>query len=117
MSRFYSLNKLNTQNHRLDSRKSIKIKKGYFIYLIIFLIIFSSLAYIMQVNSIVAKGFKIEELEKKVSQLRTENKKLEIIVTQLQSIGQMKEVVSRLGLVKTSQVEYLKTGEEAVVIR
>ncbi len=115
MSKFYSLNKLNTERHTLNKRS--KIKMGVFVYLIIFSIIFSSLAYVIQINSIVTKGFKIEELEKKANQLRNENKKLEITITQLQSIARAEEVVGRLGLVKSFGIEYLKVGGGTVVVR
>lgn len=71
----------------------------------------------MQVNSIAAKGFRIEELEKKAAQLRLENEKLKITITQLQSISKSEEIISRLGLVKSGGIEYLKTGGEVVAVR
>ena len=120
MSKFYSLNKINIQKHSPINRSRVSfrlIAPKFFGGLILFLIIFTTLFYIISVNSIATKGFKIEELEKRVSQLKVENKKLELETTSLQSIGNAEEIVKKLGLVKVSSVEYLKTGEGVVAVR
>jgi cell division protein FtsL len=116
MSKFYNLNKLNTEKHTLN--KKPKIRRGSFIiYIVIFLIILSSLAYVIQVNSIAVKGFKIEELRKRVNQLQMENEKLEIKVAEMQSMSKIEEVANQLGLVKSEKVEYLKGGSSMMVVR
>lgn len=116
MSKFYTLNKLNTQEHFLANRSKIKLKFFRIIFVIIF-IIFISLTYLAKVNSIAIKGFKIKELEKKISQLKNENKKLEMKIIQLESTGEVEEVIDKFNLVKTTEIEYLRRGTGAVAAR
>lgn len=62
---------------------------------------------LFQVNSLVGANYQIRELTKKISELESINKNLEIEIAQGQSPGNLKEIVQSLGMVEIDHVRYL----------
>jgi len=61
--------------------------------------------------------FKSKELDKQISKLADINKELELKVTQLQSIENLKRVSQRLNLVKISQKDFVSPIPSTVAQR
>jgi len=106
MSKFFCLTKNPIKKIR---RKACRIKISIKLVniVIIGLVIFSSAAYLIQVNSLATKGYQIRELEIKISQLEKEGSALELEALNLQSIDNIKSKVSHLNMVDIDKVEYL----------
>ena len=73
--------------------------------------------YLMQINVTATKGYKIKELEKRVTQLTEENKKLNLKHIELQSMANVIEQVPSLNLVVTQDVETITPVGSAVAMR
>ena len=87
-------------------------------WLIVFLgLIFTcGLLYLSQVNSLATKGYKIKDLEEKVSELRDKNKKLELDITQLRSTDRINNSIQQLKMVAVARIEYLKPDGTSVAL-
>lgn len=73
---------------------------------IVFLFVAGGL-YLYEVNSAAVKGFKMKEIEKKVDDLRAENKKLENNSAKYESITTTQEKTRELQMVPSRSVEYV----------
>lgn len=63
--------------------------------------------YLYEVNSAAIKGFKIKDMERRVENLRAENKKLENNSAKYESITAMQEKTKKLQMVPSRLVEYV----------
>ncbi len=70
--------------------------------------------YLTVTNEIAIKGYKIQELENKVIELKTENQKLQIQTTQFQSLQNIEQQAKNLGMVPVDHVEYLASIDSIV---
>lgn len=70
--------------------------------------------YLYEVNSAAIKGFKIKELERKVENLRAENKKLENNSAKYESITATQEKTRDLQMVPSRVVEYVSVTSGGV---
>ncbi|MFA6322626.1 MAG: hypothetical protein WCX71_04085 [Candidatus Buchananbacteria bacterium] len=75
--------------------------------IICFLIAFLGVGYLFQVNSLATKGYKIKELEQKVTDLKLEKSDLELEALSLQSVGSVKDKVGDLKMVSLGKEDYL----------
>lgn len=101
-------------SHRFDKlTKGLERAK----ILIFVLLIISGLAYFWQINSLSTRGFKIKELEKDIQQLKSDNQKLELEVTNEQSMFNLDEQIKSLNMVELTQVEYLRPTGPAVAVK
>lgn len=73
--------------------------------------------YIFTVNRTSSQGYELREVEKRISQLKSETKKLELTVAGLQSMGSIGSRVASMEFVPVTHVEYLKAGAPAVALR
>ncbi len=103
---FYKKNFL--LNYQLSSKNLV----------IVFFILISvvGLLYLVQINALATKGYKIKELEERVSDLRDKNKGLELQITELRSSERISREVENLEMVAVSRVEYLRANGTSVAI-
>lgn len=96
-----------------------KIRFGSLVFniLIIGLIFSAMIFYLAQTNMTATYGFKMRELEKKIADLKQENKDLELKAAELQSITQIEEVGKKLNMVKIARIDYIKSGEASMAAR
>jgi cell division protein FtsL len=90
--------------------------KGIFIFLFV-VTVFCGFVYLWQINSLATKGYKIKDLEEKVSQIKDQNKKLELEVTELRSSARIAEKLKELNLVEVAKIEYLTANGSVAVNR
>jgi hypothetical protein len=69
------------------------------------LLVFS---YFIQVNTFSTKGYEIRQMQRSVSTLRDEQKKLEIEAAQLQSLQNLKAEPSASSMVPVNKVVYIQ---------
>ncbi len=63
--------------------------------------------YVVQVNSSVAKGYQMRELETKIHELTIENRQLQVAARQSQSLEEVSESVKMLGLIEADTPTYI----------
>ncbi|MBD3247838.1 hypothetical protein GF382_00940 [Candidatus Falkowbacteria bacterium] len=79
------------------------------------LILFSVAYYVVGINELVVKGFKIQELRNQAVSLENENKNFDIYATSLKSYNNLAKRVESLGMIETDKVDYIrKTSAVAV---
>jgi len=74
-------------------------------------------AYLMQINLTATKGYEIKDLESRLSQLQTDNKKLNLSYVELQSMANILEQVPKLNLVATDNMEIMTPAGSVVAMR
>jgi hypothetical protein len=78
------------------------------------LIVFASLlvlafAYLIQVNAFSTKGIEIHSLQKKITQLKEQNKKIAIESSQLQSLDRIESDPQTAVMVPVTNIGYIRT--------
>lgn len=63
--------------------------------------------YLVQVNAAVVNAYMLRDLEHRLHEVKLANRSLEIKNQQEQSVNTVMTKIAAMGLVKTSQVEYL----------
>jgi len=63
--------------------------------------------YIVQVNSAVAKGFQIRELETSIHQLTVDSRELEVAAREAQSLQNISSSIKMMGLVSAETPTYV----------
>jgi len=96
-------------NQQINSR-------GIFIFLFTITAL-CGLIYLWQINGLATKGYKIKDLEEKVSQIKDQNKKLELEVTELRSSARIAAKLKELNLVEVARVEYLTDSGSVAINR
>lgn len=94
--------------HRNIKAKKIfgNLKKFYSLVVLVTLVFGALFVYLLEVNSIAAKGFKVRDLEKNIQLIEEENEKLEVAVVEMQATSRLVERIQKLGLVAVDKVEY-----------
>lgn len=82
------------------------------VFLLILLIILFSILYIVQANSVATDGYKIQEHKSRIEELQTENKNLELKLSEIRSLGFLEEKIESLNMVKVEKVDYLSPVSE-----
>ncbi len=77
------------------------------IYLLALLVVFFSILYIAQANSVATGGYKIQKYDAELMVLQSENNRLNLELTEIQSLKFLEERVENLNMVKISQIEYV----------
>lgn len=88
----------------------------YKIWLMIACAVFG-LAYVLQVNSVSNRGFKINNLEKQISALKESNQELELQAASAQSLENLNSKIQQLNMVTPSKIEYLRPTGSGVALR
>lgn len=73
--------------------------------------------YLMQINITSTDGYKIKDLEKRINQLQTDNKKLNLAYIELQSMAKVMAEVPNLNLVASDKIEIITPAGSTVVMR
>ncbi len=71
-------------------------------------------AYLWQVNSVATSGYRLKELEKKISILEKRHSKLLLQATELKSLSRIEEKSKELGMVANDTIYYL-TADKSVI--
>lgn len=74
------------------------------------LIMLLVVSYIFTVNNAVGKGYQIRDLETSIQSLTVENKELEVLARQSQSLQKVSNSVQMIGLVPSDTPEYVQGG-------
>ncbi len=82
----------------------------------LFVVGFLVLAYIVQVNSSISKGYQIRELEIVREQLSLQNQQLEVNVREAQSLERVARSVKMLGFVDAKLATYVVSGAPSVAL-
>ncbi|MFA6271948.1 MAG: hypothetical protein WC693_02450 [Patescibacteria group bacterium] len=72
--------------------------------------------YLVQVNTVSTGGFKIKDLSQRAEDLQRENKKLEMQVSELQSLRTIKEASKDMELVGVSRMDYVTLSPSEVAL-
>lgn len=96
------------QKYQLNSKSSI-------IFLLV-LIFAAGLVYLFQINSMTTKGYNIKDLEDRAADLREQNKKLQLQITDLRSTERINQELQRLNMVEVARVEYLQANGNSVAV-
>lgn len=117
MTKFFHLTKKTKVKNLQPKNKKMSISIKLLNLIIVGLIIFSGTTYLVQMNSLAIKGYKIEELQTKIDELNQEGENLELQVSELQSVKSIKDKVSQLNMVSDGKVEYLAPTPVALAPR
>lgn len=74
------------------------------------------IVYVLVVNRTAAQGFQMKELERSIEDLRSENKKSEVRIAELQSLQSLENRLSEQDFVPVARVEYLTVNTPAVAL-
>lgn len=74
------------------------------------------IAYLGVINISAVKGFEIREVENKITELKKENKRLQIQVAELTSSYNIKDGVGGLNMVEAENIVYISESDQAVAI-
>ena len=77
----------------------------------------AGVGYIIQVSADATKGYQIRDLEKQVATLKDEQEKAELQAAAGQSVQAVEDKVQALGMVPTSNVDYLTDAPPSVAVR
>jgi len=93
-------------------------EKNYKINLILAVCVMATgVFYLAEVNGLSTKGYKIRELERSISSLQAENKKLSVAVVEARSLATLNEKMEKFGLIQANEVDYLKDTHGAMALR
>lgn len=84
--------------------------------ILIFCLISSVFLYVLQTNSIAAKGYKIRDFKKQIRELEDRNKTLQVNISNLKSINVLQSKTENLDMVKAESIEYVTLPLSGVVI-
>ena len=79
-------------------------------------VILLCVVYIIQVNSAIAKGYEMREIETQIHELTLSNQKLEVVARQAQSLNQVTHAVKMLDLVKAEQPTYVQGSQPSYAL-
>jgi hypothetical protein len=105
-------------SEKKQTKSGIKSRTNFVVKaLIIVFLVGSIFLYLLQINSLATKGFKIQKLEQKVNVLQTKNKKLSLRAIKLRSMAELNEKVRNLDMVPISQYSYLEATSTGMARR
>lgn len=81
-------------------------------FFLIFVIIFFSIFYIIQANSVATEGYGIQKYKSEVKKLQSENKNIELKLSGVQSLSFLEEKIDGLNMVIAEGVEYISPISE-----
>lgn len=101
--------------YKEKSSQKKKARRFLAMVLIGCIIIVASL-YILQVNSIAAKGYKIRDLKKQINELKDRNKAFQVNISNLKSIDNLQSKTETFNMVKAQDIEYVTLPPASVVV-
>lgn len=73
--------------------------------------------YLFKTNLIAVEGYRVDELQNKVSELKDQNKKLELQAVELRSITDLKKRIEAFNMVKVETISHIDKVNTAVALR
>jgi cell division protein FtsL len=107
------------KNERAHNEKKLKkVRLGHISIsmVVVTLTVLVGFVYLVQVNTVSTWGFKIKDLSQRAEDLQRENKKLELQVSELQSLRTIKEASKDLELVGVSTMDYVTLPPSEVAL-
>lgn len=119
MSRLLTVTKSNDSS--LGKRKSTlsyKLKTGpvTLTVVVICLVCLLSLFFLAQVFQSSTKGYEVTDLEKKIKELKEDNKSLEIKAAESRSFENIKNEAEKLNMVSADKIVYLRQSGSSVAV-
>jgi len=96
---------------------NFSFKKKHISLIIISLIIVFGVLYLLQMNQMAVKGYKIKDLENRAQELQESNKKLRLKIDEAQSLSYIQDRVADMGMVNMDRVDYVSIGVSAVATK
>lgn len=115
MSKFFHLSKKQPKLSCRYPRKKISVK--LLNLFILSLVVVTGMSYLIQANSIATKGYAIKDLQTKIDQLKQDGNNLQLQISELQSMDNIKNRISQLDMVSAGQAEYLAPTPVALAAR
>jgi len=113
----------NFMNTYIISQKALILPKipsinlGVFWISTVILIAALLVFYIFQANWIVSESYQIQNYQRKLNELARENEILEINSAQVNSLGNVEQLVEGLNFEKVGQVHYIRVLESQIVTK
>lgn len=82
--------------------------------LVLSLLVITGIGYLAEINSAVTKGYAIQGLQARISELRQQGSELSLQTLELQSMQTIQAKVSQLNMVAVGRVDYLAATPVAV---
>ncbi|OGY42908.1 MAG: hypothetical protein A2Y67_03495 [Candidatus Buchananbacteria bacterium RBG_13_39_9] len=99
-----------------DNGQNYQNKNKNKVIILSVLIFICGIYYLCQINNMATKGYQINELENQTAELKQENKRLQVEITELRSITRLTEKVEELKMVEVSRIEYIKANGATVAL-
>lgn len=119
MSKFIrrQFNQESTQFSRRKIWDNLRIDHLSINVIFISLIILIGFSYLFAINQTATSGFEIKGLETKIEQIKQDNKKLELLTAELQSLGRIETESQKLEMVTVSKIEYLPAVGSVIAVK
>lgn len=82
--------------------------------LLLLIIIVGGIYYLIGINDLTVKGFKLYELKSRVNKLALENKDMELKITSLKSYNNLSERAKNISMVAVGDIDYITVIDEIV---
>lgn len=96
--------------------QTLLVSTSFRIFLLALIAIVGML-YVLQTTRVSTKGYAISDLEKKLTHLEHETKKLDVQIAEQQSMQNIQERLKQANMVPASEIVFIKTGADAVAKR
>ncbi|HAI74244.1 MAG TPA: hypothetical protein DCS28_02530 [Candidatus Moranbacteria bacterium] len=93
---------------KTENKGSIKISLVGAGFLVVLCIIFMTAFYLFQVNNLAIKGYEVKDLENKISELRKNNKEMQIREMELRSMYAIETAAKNFNLLDSTDITYLE---------
>lgn len=84
--------------------------------ILISLVCFLSLLFLAQIFQSSTKGYEISDLERKVKELKEQNKVMEIRAAELRSFENIKNEAEKLNMTQANKIVYIKQSGRSVAV-
>lgn len=117
MPRYFRLTKVHHTMRRVSLFVRLISTKKTWRGLLVVLLAIVGFSYLATVVSISTHGFKIKDLERRIEELKFENKKLNLKTAEMQAPQRIEQWIKESGMVAVSEVQYISDTTGAVAAR
>ncbi len=117
MPRHFHLTKVHHTVRRIGLFVRFLSSKNSWRALLLVAIVAVGFSYLVSVVSVSTHGYKIKDLERRIEDLKVENKKLNLKVAEMQAPQRIEEWVKGSGMVAASNVQYVSATSGVVAAR
>lgn len=90
--------------------------RSFLAVLLILFIVAIIFFYVLQINSIAAKGYKIRGLKNQLNELKDINKVLQVNISNLKSINVLQSKTESFNMIEAKNIEYVNISPTNVVV-